>query len=331
MATSRAVAPGKVILFGEHAVVYGRPAIAVPVHQKQASAVVSNAVTPGIELLAPDLLLAYKVADAPANDPLVTAVRLVQQTLGVDSLPDLTITVRSSIPIASGLGSGAAIAAALIRALLIHLGDPAEATPALVSRLTYEVEKLHHGTPSGIDNSVVAYERPIYFVRRQPENLILPLTVGHPLHLIIADTGVASPTWVAVSDVRYHWEADRDHFEQLFTACGTIAESARACIELGEMAWLGQLMNENHRLLQQMTVSAPELDRLVTAARKAGALGAKLSGAGRGGNMVALVDKGGSWAVRQALLAAGAQQVIETVVAQDNQPDPAGEGQCKPS
>jgi mevalonate kinase len=319
MSTSRAAAPGKVILFGEHAVVYGRPAIAVPVHQKQATAVVTTANIGGIRLLAPDLHIAYDLADAPAHDPLATAVRLVQQTLHLDSLPDLIITVRSSIPIASGLGSGAAIAAALIRALLIHLGDPRLATPALVSKLTYEVEKLHHGTPSGIDNSVVAYERPVYFVRGQPENLIELLFVGRPLHLLIADTGVTSPTWVAVSDVRRQWEADPDRFEELFAGCGEIAQAARHSLEQGAVVQLGGLMNHNHRLLQEMTVSSPELDRLVAVAQEAGALGAKLSGAGRGGNMIALVAQAMSPTIRAALLAAGACQVLETIVAGDRQ------------
>jgi mevalonate kinase len=314
MKISRAAAPGKIILFGEHAVVYGRPAIAAPVQQKQATAVVEESAGDEVRLLAPDLMVAYNLSDAPEDDPLTTAVRLVQQTLRLDRFPPMTITVQSGIPIASGLGSGAAIAAALIRALLIHLGDPAEATPALVSRLTYEVEKLHHGTPSGIDNSVVAYERPIYFVRRQPENLIAPLRVGRPFRLIIADTGIASPTWIAVSDVRRQWEAHQAQFERLFDDCGAIAEEAGHCIEQGEIARLGALMNDNHRLLQEMTVSSPELDNLVEAAREAGALGSKLSGAGRGGNMIALVEEGGGAAVTQALYTAGASQVIETII-----------------
>jgi mevalonate kinase len=315
MTISRAAAPGKIILFGEHAVVYGRPAIAAPVHQKQATAVVESSTGRGVLLLAPDLLIAYELADAPEDDPLTTAVRLVQQTLQLKKFPPLTITVQSGIPIASGLGSGAAIAAALIRALLIHLGDPAQATPALVSRLTYEVEKLHHGTPSGIDNSVVAYEQPIYFVRQQPENLIAPLAVGRSFRLIIADTGVASPTWIAVSDVRRQWEADQTRFERLFDGCGAIAQEARHCIEQGEITRLGALMNDNHQLLQEMTVSSPELDQLVAAASVAGALGAKLSGAGRGGNMIALVEKDRGTAVAQALQKAGARQVIQTIVA----------------
>ena len=160
-----------------------------------------------------------------------------------------------------------------------------------VSALTYEVEKLHHGTPSGIDNTVVAYEQPVYFVRQQPRNRMEAFRVQRPLHLLIADTGIRSSTKVVVGDVRRQWQTDPARFEALFDSCGQIAEQARAAIERGDLGAIGRLMTQNHALLQKMTVSAPELDRLVTTAMQAGALGAKMSGAGRGGNMIALVDE----------------------------------------
>lgn len=310
-----ATAPGKIILFGEHAVVYGRPAIAIPLSQLRATAVVSPTTQPGIRLIAPDLGQDVLLPDAPSDDPIAAVIRQVQTAVHLPTWPDITITISSQIPIASGLGSGAAITAAVVRALAEFLGVSHLATPEWVSALTYEVEKIHHGTPSGIDNTVVAYEMPVYFVRQQPHNRIEPFTVARPLHLLVADTGVRSSTKIAVGDVRRQWQENPAKFEALFDSCGRIAIAARTAIETGDVAALGPLMQENHALLQEMTVSSPELDRLVTAAIEGGALGAKLSGAGRGGNMIALVTPETRTAVCKSLLAAGAKNVLSTTLA----------------
>ena len=322
MSITQASAPGKVILFGEHAVVYGRPSIAAPVTQVRATATVADSEQAGVRLIAPDLGRAYWLDDALPDDPLARAVRLVEQEVsdapgpspGNFRLSHLTITVSSTIPIASGLGSGAATAAALIRALARHLSRPTLATDARVCALAYEVEKIHHGTPSGIDNTVVAYEQPVYFVRRKPENRVEPFSVAVPLHLLLADTGIRSSTRQVVGDVRRRWQADPGRFEEIFNACGTVAEAARAALEAGDIIRLGTLMNENQGWLETMTVSSPELERLVAAARAAGALGAKLSGAGWGGNMIALVTPETKARVKEALLAAGALAVFASTV-----------------
>lgn len=307
-----ASAPGKIILFGEHAVVYGRPAIAVPLSQLRATARVEDG--DQLRLRLPDLLQTFEVSPTPEpNDrrrPLIFALRQVQQLLQIDVLPPLEIEVRSDVPIASGLGSGAATTAATIRALLLHLG--AQADDETVSRLTFNVEKLYHGTPSGIDNTVVSYESPVYFQRLPDGNRIEPFKVGRRLQLLVADTGIHSSTKAVVSDVRRQWRKQQQHFEQLFDRCGTLARSARAAIEAGDLEQIGRLMRANHETLQQMSVSSTELDNLVNAADRAGALGAKLSGAGRGGNMIALVDDASCNTVAAALTAAGAVRVLNT-------------------
>jgi mevalonate kinase len=314
MAETVATAPGKVILFGEHAVVYGHPAIAAPVTQVRATATVRDSTAPGVRLLAPDLGLDRWLAEAREDDALAAAARLVALRADNPTLPNLEITIHSTIPIASGLGSGAATAAALIRALARHLNRLDLSGDAAVCDLTYLVEQIHHGTPSGIDNTVVAYERPVYFVRQRPQNRIERLAVGQPYHLLVGDTGVRSATHAVVTDVRRQWEADPGTFEAIFEACGAITAQARAVLERGEQERLGALLNENHRWLQRMTVSDPTLDRLVEAAKQAGALGAKLSGAGRGGNMIALVRPAERETVRRALLAAGAVQVLASIL-----------------
>lgn len=316
MIVAKATAPGKIILFGEHAVVYGRPAIAAPISQLRAKARVYYSSSNNCYLIAPDLNRHDRLDDLPMDDALATAVRQCITAAGLEQVPDVTIHVRSDIPIASGMGSGAAIAAAIIRALAIHLNRPDLQENSVVSALTYEVEKIHHGTPSGIDNTVVAYEQPIYFVRQSPQNRIELFTVAAPLRFLVADTGVRSSTKTVVADVRRQWHADPATFNHIFEQCGRIAQAARVAIETSEAAQVGALMTENHGWLQKMTVSSPELDCLVAAALQAGALGAKLSGAGRGGNMIALV-KGEmeETAVRAALKNAGATTILTTVLA----------------
>lgn len=314
MSTTEASAPGKIILFGEHAVVYGQPAIAAPVTQVRAWARVSDAEGPGVYISAPDLDEEQWLEESDEEDALAAAVRIVQKEARLESLPPLHIEVHSDIPIASGLGSGAATAAALIRALARHLGRVDLTDDERVSALTYEVEKIHHGTPSGIDNTVVALERTIYFVRRSPQNLIEPFPVSQPLSFLIADSGLRSSTRAVVGDVRRRWRAQPQHFDELFAGCGRIARNARAALEAGDQAAIGPLMNENQALLQRMTVSGPELDRLITVARQAGASGAKLSGAGRGGNIIVLIEDSNQEAVRGALLKAGAHRVMYTTL-----------------
>ena len=136
-----------------------------------------------------------------------------------------------------------------------------------LSALVYEVERLHHGTPSGIDNTVVVYGQPVYFVRGQAPQTF---TIGRPFTLAIADTGIHSPTKIAVGDVRRAWEREATRFELLFDRIAAVVEAARSAIAAGEPERLGPLMDENQALLQEIGVSSPELDALVAAARSAG-------------------------------------------------------------
>jgi len=307
-----AVAPGKIILFGEHAVVYGRPAIAVPVSQVQARVIVTAMPRsdPGEVLIqAPDVGLEARLDELPADHPLASAVRGVLSTLGIARPPACMVRITSTIPVAAGLGSGAAVTVAILRALPAFLG---QALPnERISALAYEVEKLYHGTPSGIDNTVITYAMPVYFVRGEPmQTLRLP----EPFTMVIGDTGISSPTAIAVGDVRRLWQADPTGYEAIFDAIGKIAQAARQSIESGRPELLGSLMDENYALLHELNVSSPELDRLVEAARVAGALGAKLSGGGRGGNMIALVETEAARRVAQALQDHGAVRTIITTV-----------------
>jgi mevalonate kinase len=309
-----ATAPGKIILLGEHAVVYWRPAIAIPVTQVRARAILTPNPRgkPGtLHIQAPNIGLEADLDELDPNQPLAAAVRLVLQELEIKRSPACTLRITSTIPVASGLGSGASVSVALMRALSAFLGKPLE--DERVSSLTFEIEKLHHGTPSGIDNTVITYAKPVFFIKGEP---IETLEVAHPFTLLIGDTGIASPTAAAVGDVRRAWQADPMAYERIFDAIGQIARSGRAAIERGQIDSLGLLMDENQELLKRLEVSSPELERLIEAARGAGAAGAKLSGGGRGGNMIALAAAKEAVKVAQALEEAGAKRVIQTEVKQ---------------
>lgn len=306
---TKSSAPGKIILFGEHAVVYGRPALAVPVTQVHADVEVTDTDSAGIWIDAPDIDLHAEMNTLPSDHPIAAVIHNLFFLSRVSPFPTINIKITSTIPVASGLGSGAAVTVALTRALSTHINYAM--TDEQVNAFAYEIEKLHHGTPSGIDNTVITYAKPVYFVKGQA---IETFKVGQPFTIVIGDTGVSAPTKESVGDVRKLWEADKTKWESLFDKVGELVKEARNSIESGKTKELGMLMNQNHTVLQELTVSSPELDKLVSAARTAGALGAKLSGGGRGGNMIALVEPSQAEAVAQSLRDAGAKNTIITQV-----------------
>ncbi|MCX6044769.1 MAG: mevalonate kinase [Chloroflexi bacterium] len=305
-----ASAPGKIILLGEHAVVYGRPAIAVPVWETVATATIMD-LPAGRHcvIAAPDIGLHTSLIETPASFALALVVRLTLARLNLSPDPNWQIEVSSTIPIASGLGSGAALSTALVRAIYAHVGQPV--TPTLLSELVFESERLYHGTPSGIDNTVIAYGLPLWFVKGQLPAIFTP---RQPFTLAIADSGIAAPTKTTVGDVRQGWQADSVGYERRFDAIARLTWTARQVIEAGDIAELGALFDRNQALLAELGVSSPPLERLIEAAKAAGALGAKLSGGGRGGNVIALVAPEKVMAVQQALMANGAKNVIVTTV-----------------
>lgn len=316
----KASAPGKIILFGEHAVVYGRPALAVPVTQVHADVEILGSDSTGIWIHAPGINLRAELNALPSDHPIASVIHnflfLARQSLsaGGGRFPNLNIKISSTIPVASGLGSGAAVTVALLRALASHLKYPM--IEEEINAFAFDIEKIHHGTPSGIDNTVVTYAKPVYFVNtRGGGNIIETFKVGAPFTIVIGDTGISAPTKESVADVRKLWEADQATWERVFDQVGALAENAREHIESGHWKELGELMDRNHALLQEMTVSSPELDSLVEAARKAGAAGAKLSGGGRGGNMIALAQAEKADDISSALMSAGAKNTIITQVA----------------
>lgn len=306
-------APGKVILLGEHAVVYGQPAVALPVTAVEARATVWPADRPlTIHAYLPQREGAGErvldVTGAAADDALAAAARATLAHLRRTDVPAWWVDLASTVPTGRGMGSSAAIAVALVRALAHAAGTELDAPTA--SALAYESEKVTHGTPSGIDNSVVALGRPLRFAR----GIATGIAIGQPLTLLVADTGLPGATRAMVAGVRARRAERPEAYDDWFARIGHMAEEAVPVLARGDLARLGRLMNANHLVLQAMRVSTPGLDRIVGAARLAGALGAKVSGAGGGGVAIALVSPTTAAAVTEACLEAGAVQVLRTLV-----------------
>jgi len=283
-----ATSPGKIILFGEHAVVYGEPAIAVPVFSTQAKAIVSARIQgkPGeIWVEAPDIALSAPMDQLDSNHHLRAAIEVVINDKNLDQVPSCKIQVTSEMPPSSGLGSSAAISISLIRAFSAFLGK--RLNDEQVSDLAYEVEKIHHGTPSGIDNTVISHQKPVYYRKGKPFEF---LEIGAEFSILIVYSGLPGNTRDAVKRVWERWQNEPDRYNQIFSRIGEITQAAKGIIETERPDQLGPLMNENHKMLQEIGVSSPELDHLVTTAVETGALGAKLSGGGLGGHIIALVE-----------------------------------------
>jgi mevalonate kinase len=310
MAAISAYAPGKIILLGEHAVVYGRKAIAIPVHQVQARAAIFPLIKdpPGtIRLFSPAIHLDTDMVALPENHPIRRVIELTLLELGIKRVPALQVRISSTIPVAGGMGSGAAVSVAVIRAVSNFLGKSIQ--NEAVSTIAFEVEKIHHGTPSGIDNTVIAFARPVLYQKGQP---IQPFEVGKKLTFLIAGTGIRASTADVLQFVRDRRSENKGTYENLFDQINILVGQALDSLTVGDEEFIGRWMTENHALLQQMGVSCPELDKLVDTACTYGAYGAKLSGAGKGGNMIALVSEEKAIALAEKLKLTGAVQTILT-------------------
>ena len=198
-----------------------------------------------------DVDLHAELNTLPSDHPLASVIHNFLFLWRISPFPNLEVRIDSTIPVASGLGSGAAVTVALTRALASHFEH--SMTDEEVNAFAYEIEKLHHGTPSGIDNTVITYASPVYFIKGNP---IETFRVGKPFTIVIGDTGIHAPTKESVGDVRKLWEANRPIWENFFDRVGEIAQTAREVIEKGNTDRMGQLMDQNHALLQEMTVSS---------------------------------------------------------------------------
>ncbi|MEJ2138847.1 MAG: hydroxymethylglutaryl-CoA reductase, degradative [Gammaproteobacteria bacterium] len=293
------VGHGKVILLGEHAVVYGRHALACPLPLSMRAHV--EDVEKGVQLLIPRWGVEYELAKPPEQRrSFERAAGAILDELGLGKR-GIRIEVFPDVPRAMGLGGSAALAVAIIRALDLHfkLGlDDDE-----VNRLAYESERIAHGQPSGIDNTLATFGKPLVYRKGNPP-LVELLNIPEPLSLVVGMTHTQGLTAKTVLDVKEAHDRLPKVYEKIFDDIDALALQAVAAIQENRLADLGELMNINQGLLNALQVSTPELESLIGIARRAGALGAKLTGGGGGGAMVALcgnADDNCSTAVKEAL------------------------------
>jgi len=298
---------GKVILLGEHAVVYGRHAIAVPISLRiRARAEDSDGDT---RLVIPRWGVESRLQPG-AEHPgaLLQSLALILEKLGLSGRR-LRVQVFPGVPRAMSLGSSAALAVAVIRALDRHcrLGLSDEA----VCALAFEAEKIAHGTPSGVDNTVATYARPLLFRRGEPP-LVRMLELRAPIPIVIGLSGRESLTSGTVARVRAAWQRRRALYERIFDEIDALTLHGVDALAAGDLARFGELMNVCHGLLNALQVSTFELEEMVQIARDHGAVGAKLTGGGGGGSMIALCPEGGG-RVAGALQKAGYQALEASV------------------
>ncbi len=304
-----ASAPAKVILFGEHFVVYGEPAVVMAI-DKRAYATVKLRKDQKIHVGSVDMRISgiFKGAKfqaekggAKAQAKLEPVKNAVQQVLAaVNKKAGLDVAISSDIPVSAGLGSSAAVAASTIVATSHLLGT--ELPRDQIFRLAYETERLVHGTPSGIDPAIATYGGTMQFQKGKDFEA---LKVEAKVPLVIGNTEVERSTGELVATVRRMREKHRYIIEPVMRTGGRVALMAVEALKKGDLESVGDMMNINHGLLCAVGVSHQALERLVYAARESGALGAKLTGGGGGGCMVALAEEKKLNRVTTAIVQAG--------------------------
>ena len=305
----RQSAYGKIILLGEHAVVYGRPAIALPIPLAVEAAVRKEG--DGINVLIPRWGIEQKVR--PSAPGFAGIIATLMSQIGLAS-ENMTIEVFPHIPRAMGLGGSSALAVAILRAADEAYG--LQLSDGRINELAFECEKTAHGTPSGIDNTVATYGAPLLYQRQQDEAQqqarFTNITLGQPLEMVIGVTGKESLTADTVARVRASWQQYPDRYESLFDQIGQLTNVGQGALQEGRLDELGELMNLCHGYLNALQLSTPELEELVHIARRSGAIGAKLTGGGGGGSMIALCPDATN-SVQQAFEAAGYKAIPITL------------------
>ena len=276
---SAGYACGKAIVLGEHAVVYGVPAIAVGI-ERGASAIASE------QVLGPSRLFVrgwgITVREGDDGHDLSRAFSAVLAAARRDgALPRaVSVEVEAHLPPGGGLGCSAAIGVAIARSL-----EP-RASEAAIQELAMAWERVFHGNPSGVDAAVAARGGCVVFQRGAG---LEPLRLRGPLYMCVGSSGTASSTKSMVESVARLRSRHPERVENAFERIRVLVQSGRHAFETYDRGLLGRLMDGNQAVLAELNVSSPEIDRMCSLAREAGALGAKLTGAGGGGSVIALV------------------------------------------
>ncbi len=277
---------GKTILFGEHFVVYGLPALAAGI-AAETTAKLTRVRSFGHTLVDNrPAMPSYKETKAEEQK---ASLENILKHLNIDTTKmGFQIDLGGDLVCASGIGASAASCVAIVRALNdeFNLGLDDEQ----VNAAAYEGEKGYHGTPSGLDNTASTYGGLVWFERDLSGGppKFEKLKLKKAIHLVIASTGITASTKIVVGAVKIKKDADPGWWEKIASEYNQLVHDGKDALIQLDLQRVGKLMNKNHELLQELTVSCEELDNLVKVARENGAIGAKMTGTGRGGNMIAL-------------------------------------------
>jgi mevalonate kinase len=275
---------GKVILFGEHFVVHGVPGIVSAIDSSTDAEVKKAAKGLNVK----DERKTAKGYGEEKRLQQIESIERMLKAMDLDPQTPLDIWIGGTLPGFSGLGASAASSVAIARAINEELN--LNLTNERINAIAYEGEKAYAGNPSGIDNTAATYGGLMWF-KKNPvggSDLVEKIHIRKPVEIVIGSTGKVANTKAMVEGVAERKKKDPQKYDPLFKQAESLAIAGRKALEAGDLKKVGALMNENHRILQEIGVSSKELDLLVDMARKQGAFGAKLTGGGGGGCMVAL-------------------------------------------
>ena len=279
---------GKTILFGEHFVVYGLPGIASGI-DKYAQIDIEK-IDDENEIIVEDNVFFNETVKKSENPDHIKFKLFEPIYKEKEITGGFKMIYSGTSEPQGGMGLSASLAVAGVRALNEFYNW--NLTDEGVNELAYECEKVSHGTPSGIDNSCATYGSLIWFEKNMEggKNKIETFKAGKPLLLVLGNSGKVGNTKELVAGVRERKESDPEKYDRIFQRAKTLVEEAKIELVLGNQEKIGKLMDENQELLREIGVSCDELDELVSISKKNGALGTKITGAGGGGLMFALVD-----------------------------------------
>jgi hydroxymethylglutaryl-CoA reductase len=274
---------GKIILLGEHSVVYGRRAIAAPIPLAIQARIEDT--SDGVELIIPRWGVEQRLDFGATRPPSFTrSMQRLLKSLDLDGR-GMRIEIFPNVPRAMGLGGSAALAVAVIRAMSLHFG--LNLSDETINELAFECEKVAHGTPSGLDNTLATYGQFMLY-RTGDHPLREVIEVEQPLPMVIGMSGVESLTARTVTRVREAWKRNPELYERIFDEIDTLVGQGLEALKTSDYETLGEMMNVCQGLLNAMQVSSWELEELIQIARNHGAIGAKLTGGGGGGSIIAL-------------------------------------------
>ncbi len=302
-------AGGKVILFGEHGVVYGKPALAAGL-ATGATAEVEPASAPRLSIEPWGVSIEPVVAGSESFAPHAQLAEAFAALLSAyDTTPALHVRVKMELPSGAGLGGSAALSVAIVRAIDGSLGITR--TAAEIAEVAMHAERVFHGNPSGVDTALAAAGGVALYIKGQP---LRPVRLARPIQLVIGHSGEPGMTKETVASVARQHSQRPQKVEQIFAGMEAIVNNGKTALEDGDLDKVGQLMELNQKLLLTLMLSTPKLEEMCTAAVKAGALGAKLTGGGGGGCMIALsADVPSAEIVQAALQSLGYKAFVTQV------------------